>query len=110
MPSDTKKQTDTSAPTPTIEISKLSPHDVVWATTDEYLYKLSVCVPVHSVIMVETGDITVGDKNHFEVLSVQKDQPMRLMLPYEVDKVTPPVVHASVSGVGADGPWSYEVF
>jgi hypothetical protein len=24
--------------------------------------------------------------------------------------VTPPVVHASVSGVSEDGPWSYEVF
>jgi hypothetical protein len=110
MPPDTKKQKDTSAPTPTIEISKLSARDVVWATTEGYLYKLNVCVPLHSVIMVETGDITVGDKNHFEVLSVQKDKPLRLTHPHEDDRVTPPVVHASVSGVSEDGPWSYEVF
>lgn len=110
MPPDTKKQKDTSAPTPMIEISKLTSQDVVWATTEGYLYKLNVCVPIHSVIMVETGDTNVGDKNHYEIQSVQKDKPLCFTHPHNDDKVTTPVVHASVAGVGEDGPWSYEVF
>jgi len=111
MTQNTQNREDTSAPTPTIDINKLERGDVVWAATDEYLYKLNVCVPIHSVIMVETGDITIGDKNHYELESVQKDKPLLFSHPHEcAPRVTPPVVHAGVSGIGADGPWSYEVF
>ena len=62
--------------------------------------------------MVETGDITVGDKNRFKVLSVQKDKPICFSPPddVDVDRLTPPVVHAAVYGESEDGPWSYEVF
>lgn len=110
MNQDTQSQEATST-TLKIDVNKLSVGDIIWVTTSEYLYKLNVCVPAFSVIMVETGDPKVDDKEHYEMESVEKGTPLCFAHPQETtNRVTKEVEHAEVSGIGANGPWSYEVF
>jgi hypothetical protein len=78
--------------------------------TETYLYKLEVVAVPHGIVQVETGDSVVGDGLFFQLDSVQQGRPMRFRNRHAGVRQSKPVTHLEISGVGEDGPWSYEVF